>query len=170
MGVLQTARPLGATDDLGAFSCGDSSMDEWVREKAHRAQASRSASVWVCEDGKGNVCGVFAFDHRRVVPADVTGSAAGGLTEIPALLLARFALRVDLRGAGVGEALMTEVFIAARESLAYVPARVLILDAKNARLAKWYEEKLDFVPTKTDPLKLYMPMKKLLATLDVVGL
>ncbi len=143
-------------------------MDEWVTQKAAEAHARDFVRVRVCTDRSGRVVAIFAFNLIALAPAEIARNDAGGLTRINTLLLARFALHVDLRGSGHGVRLMAEVM---REALAIaemVPVRVLLLDAKNDRLAEWYQD-LNFKPTKTDPRRLYMPMKRVRASVTAAG-
>lgn len=164
MNPWQRVEPLGQ-HDLGAFSCGDPDMDEWVTQKAAAAHARETVKVRVCVDAFGRVIAVFAFDFIVLAPAEVSRNDSGGLAKVNTLLLARFALHVDYRGDGHGPRLMAEVL---REAVAIaegVPVRVLALDAKNERLAEWYAS-LDFKPTRTNPLRMYMPMKRVRASVE----
>jgi len=140
-------------------------MDQWVTEKAAVAQSRNTAKVHVCLDDTGRVVAVFAFDIIILAPGEVSRSASGGLSQVRTLLLARFARHIDIKGDGAGLKLMAEVM---REAVAIadrVPLSVLALDAMNERLAEWYST-IDFVPTKTDPMRLYMPMSKVKASVE----
>jgi hypothetical protein len=140
-------------------------MDEWITGKAAEAQARNTAKVHVCLDAEGKVVAMFAFDIIILTPAEVSRNAAGGLSTVRTLLLARFARHIDIKGNDAGLKLMAEVMREAVVIADKVPLAVLALDAKNEKLAAWYAT-IDFVPTKTDPLRLYMPMAKVRASVE----
>jgi predicted GNAT family N-acyltransferase len=146
-------------------------MDDWVRNRALDAQRRRLSRVHVCVEKFSVVAGIYAFGTDRVAPAEVAKKDSGGLTdvELPAILLGRLALRTDLRGSGAGALLLLEALKTALFAAEFIPAKLLILDAKNARLVAWYES-MGFKAFRSDPLRLYMPMKKVEASLLAAGI
>ena len=156
MNPWQRVEPLG-DHDLGAFTCANPAMDEWVQNKAANASAQATATVWVCCADDGAVIGIFAFDHITIAAGDVGKKRLRGLPTARVILLARFALHSDYRGGGNGVLLMSEVMRTSIEATKYLPAALLVLDAKNDKLADWYQ-KLGFVAMETDHLRHYMTM------------
>jgi len=138
-------------------------MDEWVTTKARQAHAASTARVHVCIDDDGDVCALFATSFDSVAAAEVSNTAARGRSVLPSLLLARFAVRSDLRGSGLGIALFHEVIRVCMAIDAGAPISLLIVDAKNERLASWYEG-LGFARFKNASLRLYMSAKKVKAS------
>ena len=132
-------------------------MDAWLHGSARSASRTDSAAVTVCTHPDRGVIAFFALVSHQVRGADVARNDSGGLSTIPATLLARLGLLQELQGDGLGADLVVEALRLAVVAADAVGSRMVVLDAKNARLAKWYE-RLNFKPTKTDPLRLYMKM------------
>src|SRR6266496_5898248 len=85
--------------DVRDFTCGESSLDTWLREQAVPATVRRTARTWVWVDQAGAEVAYYALAAHKVAREDVpTKIGRGGPTEIPAVLLARLALSGSLRG------------------------------------------------------------------------
>lgn len=91
--------PLCADHVMDGFTCGDDDMDAWFHGNARQAHLIGSAAVTVCTHPDDGIVGFFALVSHEVKAGDGTVASrdAGGLTTIPATLLARLGLRDDLR-------------------------------------------------------------------------
>ncbi len=111
-------------------------------EQAASADARRTARTWVWVDESDAVVGYYALAAHRVARAEIPSSIGrGGPVEIPAVLLARLALSISLRGQGLGPVLVADalsrVVVAATATVA---ARLVVVDALHERVAGFYEE------------------------------
>lgn len=126
--------------DLHEFSCGEESLDSWLREQAIPATRRRTARTWVWVDDEGRVAGYYALAAHKVtrdaVPAAV---GRGGPREIPAVLIARLALAETLRGQGLGAVLVADALARIVEATQSVAARLVVVDALNDGVARFYE-------------------------------
>lgn len=126
--------------DLSTFSCGEPSLDIWLREQAVPATARRTARTWVWIDQDSAVIGYYALAAHKVarekIPAKI---GRGGPMEIPAVLLARLALTATLRGQGLGEVLVTDALARIVDATQTVAARLVVVDALHERVACFYE-------------------------------
>jgi GNAT superfamily N-acetyltransferase len=126
--------------DARDFSCGEPSLDVWLREQAVPATARRTARTWVWVDEGGAVVGYYALAAHKVARADVpTKIGRGGPIEIPAVLLARLALAESLRGQGLGSVLVADALQRVVEATQTVAARLVVVDALHERVARFYE-------------------------------
>lgn len=73
---------------------------------------------------------------RDVVPPRL---GRGGPAEIPAVLLARLALRQDLRGQGLGRSLVADALERVVTATQIVGARLVVVDAIAEPVARLYE-------------------------------
>lgn len=152
--------PLTAAHVLDGFTCGDDDMDAWLHGSAVHATTVGSAAVTACTHPDEGVVAFFALVNHEVRTATdepVAVNDAGGLTTIPATLLARMGLRHDLRAGNLGTELLFEALQMAVEASTRVASRLIVLDAKNDRLAAWYAAR-SFKPMQGDGLRLYMKM------------
>ncbi len=126
--------------DVRGFTCGEVSLDKWLREQAVPATARRIAPTWVWVDQDGAVVAYYALAAHKVAREDVpTKIGRGGPTEIPAVLLAQLALSVPLRGQGLGEVLIVDALARIVDATQTVAARLVVVDALHERVAQFYE-------------------------------
>lgn len=126
--------------DVGDFSCGESSLDEWLREQAASAGTRRTARTWVWTDSDGAVVAYYALAAHKVARDTVPSRIGrGGPSEIPAVLLARLALEKSLRGQGLGAVLVADALGRVVDATKAVAARVVVVDALHERVAMFYE-------------------------------
>lgn len=126
--------------DVRDFTCGETSLDVWLRERAFAATARRTARTWVWVDEAGAVVGYYALAAHRVSREGVPNKIGrGGPVEIPAVLLARLALSESLRGHGLGAVLVADALDRIIDATRTVAARLVVVDALHERVAQFYE-------------------------------
>lgn len=126
--------------DLSAFSCGEESLDRWLREQAVTATKQGTARTWVWIHDSGAVVAYYALAAHKVVRDQVPAIVGrGGPAEIPAVLLARLALAQHLRGQGLGPVLVADALKRVVEASQIVGARLVVVDAIAEPVAKLYE-------------------------------
>ncbi|WP_192084554.1 hypothetical protein [Mycobacteroides abscessus] len=132
-------------------------MDKWVHSTAQDAQKRGASNVHVCTHPKQGVLAFFTLSSHTVKGIDVHNKHCGGLTIVPATLLGRMGRHVSLRPQKPGAALLMEAFKVSVLASKAVASRLIVVDAKNERLAQWYEE-IGFRRTTADPLCLTFKM------------
>lgn len=161
-GARYASKPLAPRHDLGAFDCGDEHYNRWLQNSALVAVQAGTAAVTVFEredESGAQVIGYFAMCPTGVVRDDVPNKAkSGSISPIPAYLLAKMALDHGHRGDQVNMWGFRLLLGAFRQALAASEAGgggLLVVDADDEGLVPWYTEH-GFLPTGTDPLRLYM--------------
>ncbi len=125
--------------DVAIFTCGEASLDGWLREQAVPATTRRTARTWVWSDSEDRVVGYYALAAHKVARADVPGKIGrGGPTEIPVVLIARLALSESLRGQSFGDVLVADALTRLVEATQTVGARLVVVDALHERVAQFY--------------------------------
>lgn len=150
---------------LDGFTCGDGDMDKWFHESACGATDQGTCKVRVFLNDNGEVVAFFGLTGLEIRSISLP-KAIGGTGEdeakdrpYPATLLARLGLHERHRRDGLGPEVVLESFRAATYASGYVASRYIVLDAKNEKLAGWYEG-LGFRRSISDPLRLAMKMSK----------
>lgn len=153
---LSEVEVLAPTHEVGAFACGDDSMDEFLRTRASIEQAQRLSQVHVVTDGTPRVLAFFTLSPVtvRVVPGLLS---AIGLKRIPhsnvgAYLLGRLGVDASIAGRGVGAALVIEAARIARDQSQSLGGAFLTVDAKDEKLVVWYR-RLGFERLGAAPLR-----------------
>ena len=95
--------------NAAAFTSGERSLDVWLQDQAVAATDRRTARTWVWVSDAGAVVGYYALTAHKIARDDVPARIGrGGPAEIAAVLLARLALHVNLRGQDLGGVLLAD--------------------------------------------------------------
>lgn len=122
------------------FSCGEPSLDDWLREQAALTTARRTARTWVWVDRDSVVVAYYALAAHKVARDDVPSKVGRDWpAEIPAVLLARLALAESLRRRRLGAVLVADALQRVVDATQTVAARLVVVDALHERVAQFYE-------------------------------
>ena len=151
----------------GSFSCGQPSLDAWLRDMALYNHHQQFTRTFVIADGDFNVVGYHSLCAAMIHRDDVSRSIKGGKApmDIPVALLARLAVDQGHQGLGLGAALMRNALQSAVAASRTVAFRAVMVDAIDETAASFYR-KFGFLPTRISPTKLLLPMKTVLASLE----
>jgi GNAT superfamily N-acetyltransferase len=165
--VSYRVEPLVAGHDLDAFDCGHDALTEWLQRFARNATGQGTRTYLLVEVASGAVAGYFAIApylvERDTAPPSV---GRGAPKRIPAILLAKLALRGDLHGQGLGAELLvyalTTIVTAARSA----GGRLVVVDAVNSNAADFYRAH-NFQSSPADPCRLIMKLSTTARALDL---
>lgn len=109
---LRAPEPLAARHDVSQFTNGiHSSLDQWLRERAHSSEALSARTYVVCSTAEpdrviGYFCISAAVEQRNALPS---AKLRRGMPEhVPLLLIGRLAVDAQWRGRGLGSALLAD--------------------------------------------------------------
>jgi GNAT superfamily N-acetyltransferase len=137
--IVTRIRALSKEDSLDDFDCSEPALDSWLTRRAwtnEQAGYSRTFVTFGLDDKRlaGYYCLCAAALKREEVPG-----AENPPRQIPAVLLGRMAVKRELQGRGVGGYLVKHAVVRSLHISKHAGARFLVVDAKNERLALWYE-------------------------------
>ncbi|HEY1077408.1 MAG TPA: GNAT family N-acetyltransferase [Fontimonas sp.] len=153
---LRPPEPLGTTDDVSGFSCGEPVLDEWLKRRALVNQASGASRTFVVKFKDGKVAGFYALAAGAVALAAATGNVRRNMPDpIPVLVLGRLA--VDRRAAGLqlGAALLKDAVVRATVVAENAGVRALLVHALHQKARDFYL-KYGFQPYPVDHLTLML--------------
>ena len=126
--------------DVSGFTCGEESLDAWLREYAATASRRNTARTWVWLDESDRVVGYYALAAHKIAREHVIANEGrGGPAEIPAVLLAKLGLAEHLRGRGWGAVLVADALTRIVAATQTVAARLVVVDALTERVAQFSE-------------------------------
>ena len=124
------------------FRCGIAEFDAWLRESACSAVKRGECAVHVCIEGNGSPIAFFTLSSTSIHSDDLSNGHKGGLHgPVPATLLGKMGVRVDLQGMGYGTKLLHNAMQFALRSADLVSSRLLAVDAHTSDLIPWYEKR-----------------------------
>jgi GNAT superfamily N-acetyltransferase len=160
---LSAPKPIGTNHQIGDFTSGVVSLDEWLKRRALANQASGAARTFVvCEADK--VVGYYALASGAVNVAAAPGRFRRNMPDpIPVVVLARLAVDRAYQGRSLGRALVRDAARRVVHAADAIGIRGIIVhaiseDAKAFYLALGFElspiEPMALMVTLTDIRKI----------------
>lgn len=164
--------PIGKKYDRETFDCGDSALNEFLRRHARKSHELGGAKTFLAIDNIDNktILGFYSLSPASVAYARTPEIVKRGLArhDIPGFRLARLAVDRRAQGLGLGGQFLLSAGGRCLRASAEVGGVVLVIDAKNSRVAQWYAS-YGAHPVLDSPLTLLLPLSTIQAALKAAG-
>lgn len=163
--AYEPVRKLGATDNVDAFDCGQTALNQFLQRYALVNQKANAAQTYVCCH-QGQVVGYYSLAVGSVDPESAPHRVTQGLARhpVPVMILARLAVATPHQHKGLGQALLKDALIRTAQAADIAGIRTLLVHAKDEAARQWYES-WEFEASPTDPYHLFLMLKDLKALL-----
>ncbi len=103
MGRVTVPEPLSSFHQVAEFVCGETVLDDWLKQKGLKNQALGSARTFVvCKKDTKQVAGFYSLATGSVNHTEATGNLRRNMPDpIPVIILARLAVDLSFRGKGL---------------------------------------------------------------------
>ena len=157
-----TIEPLGPHHDRVAFSCGNASLDDFIKTKARKENELGYDAVFILVEGSGSapIVGYYSLSSHSVTLDGIDAASRKKLPKypvVPTTLVGRLARDLRFRGQGVGQFLLVDALKRALQSSEQVGSHAVAVDAIDDEAIAFYS-KYGFVPLLGHPNRLYLPM------------
>ena len=164
--------PIRKQHDREAFDCGEEALNEFLRRYARKSHELGGAKTFLAiddADGK-TILGFYSLSPAAIDYARTPEIVRRGLArhEVPGFRLAHLAVDRRMQGKGIGAQLLLAAGRRCLLASAEVGGVMLVIDAKNARVAGWYAG-YGAVPLLDAPLSLVLPLATIEAALKKAG-
>ncbi len=167
--------PAFITDSLASqhqrndFSCGEVTLDDYLKKYAGQDQKRKEAAVFVYEN-QGIVLGYYTLSAIHV---DVSAFPEGVLKRLrlssypnkPATLLGRLAVDSRFKNEGVGKRLLVDALRRSYFQSTQIGSLAVVVDALNAAASSFYQH-FGFIPLQGYSKRLLLPMKTIKPLFD----
>ncbi len=164
--------PINKKHDREGFDCGEGSLNEFLRRYARKSHERGGAKTFVAVDDTDHraVLGFYSLSPASVDYARTPELVRRGLArhDVPGFRLARLAVDRRWQGRGIGGQLLLAAGRRCLLASTEVGGVVLVIDAKNERVAGWYAG-YGAVPLLDAPLCLLLPLATIEAALKKGG-
>jgi GNAT superfamily N-acetyltransferase len=164
--------PITKKHDREGFDCGEEPLNEFLRRYARKSHERGGAKTFLAIDDTDNrtVLGFYSLSPASVDYAQTPEMIRRGLAryDVPGFRLARLAVDRRFQGRGIGGQLLLAAGRRCLLAAAEVGGVVLVIDAKNERVAAWYAS-YGAVPLLDAPLTLLLPLATIEAALEEAG-
>lgn len=151
----------GKLHDRSGFSCGIAALDDYLHQRAGQHQRDGIATTHVLTDDAqpARILGFCALSAAQLHLSELQQADLKRLPAypVPAMRMGRLAVSASEQGKGYGQLLLGHVVNLALSVRQTMGVRVLIVDAKDAQAAAFYE-RYGFRPTTSTALSLYLPI------------
>ena len=158
--TVAAPEPLTEHHDIEAFVSGVESLDQWIKRRALKNQATGASRTFVsCENRR--VLAYYALASSAITVDDAPGRFRRNMPDpIPVVVLGRLAVDRSLHGQGVGRALVRDAGQRVIQAADTIGIRGLIVHALSED-AKAFYEKVGFEPSPLDPMILMVTLADL---------
>lgn len=149
--------------DRAAFSCGQDSLDRYLKEQATQEIKKRVAAVYVATlDGK-TIAGYYTLSQYAIEADEFPSELIQQLhlpkyQKLPATLLGRLARAGQFKGSGIGDVLIMDALHRALEHSRSIASVAVVVDAIDEKARAFYE-RYGFIDFPNHPNRLFIPMK-----------
>jgi GNAT superfamily N-acetyltransferase len=155
---LSAPQPLADDHQLDGFSCGQETLDAWLKARARRNEREGGSRTYVVCEAKA-VVGYYALAVGAVVAAEAPGKVKRNMPDpIPVMVLARLAIDQTWQGHGLGAALLRDAILRTLQAAEIGGIRALLVHALDNQAAQFYEHH-GFMPSPIDPATLMITLK-----------
>jgi GNAT superfamily N-acetyltransferase len=164
--------PISKKHDRDTFDCGEEALNEFLRRYARKSHDLGGAKTFLAiDDGDDKtILGFYSLSPASLEYARTPEIAKRGLArhDVPGFRLARLAVDRQLQGKGIGGQLLLAAGRRCLMAAAEVGGVVLVIDAKNEKVAGWYAS-YGALPLLDAPLSLVLPLATIEAALKKAG-
>jgi GNAT superfamily N-acetyltransferase len=146
---------------VDTFTCGQETLDRWLRAYASQSQRRDAARTFVTAQPDGKVAGYYTLVAAQVEHEEATAAVRQGLSAhfpIPVALLARLAVATPHQGAGLGRSLLLDALRRVLRASDELAVRAVTVDAIDGRATSFYCT-FGFEPSDLTPTTLMVPLK-----------
>jgi predicted N-acetyltransferase YhbS len=154
--------PLSDLHELGEFSSGTASLDDWLKKRARSNQAGGASRTYVTCLGK-RVVGYYAIASGAVNVAEAPGRFRRNMPDpIPVAVLARLAVDQAHHGQGIGRALVRDAALRIVQAAEILGIRGILVHAISPDARAFYMA-VGFEPSPIESLTLMVTVADLAA-------
>lgn len=162
--TVSAPEPLAPHHDVEAFGSGIESLDNWLKRRALKNQATGGSRTFVSCDGR-RVLAYYALASSAIAIDAAPGGFRRNMPDpIPVVVLGRLAVDRTRQGEGLGRALVRDASLRVIQAADIIGIRGMILHALSAEARVFYE-RIGFEPSPLDPMTLMVTLADLKASL-----
>ena len=167
-GRLSPPERLNADHDLTQFSCGEPSLDHWLRNRALQNEKTGASRTYVVCAGSC-VVGYYALAAGAVAHTEATSRAERNMPDpVPVILIGRLAMDSRFQSRGIGADLLRDAVLRTLQAAEIAGIRAILVSAISAN-AKTFYEKFGFISSPANPQTLMITVteaSRMLARLE----
>jgi GNAT superfamily N-acetyltransferase len=160
---LSAPVPLTADHDLSEFDCGESALNDWLKQRALKNESRFSRTYVVC-DGNRAVA-YFCISAGAVERASAPGKVRRNAPDtIPISVIGRLAVSRDYAGRGLGADLLSDALRRIAVASQSIGIGAVLVHAKDDAAKGFYMACAEFIEYPADSRTLFLPIETVIAS------
>jgi len=156
-----TIELLNEKHDRSSFDCGEPSLDEYLQLFARQnAELFLGRTYVLVAPDQAQIKGYYTISSGSVARQDLPEIRLPRYP-VPVVLLGRLAVDKNTQGQKLGEFLLLDALKRSAQLAHHLGIFAVVVDALNEQAQSFYR-KYGFAQTVDDPMRLYLPIKKVL--------
>lgn len=144
-----------------AFNCGEPSLNEYLQHFARQnAELFLGRTYVLVVPDQARIEGYYTISSGSIARQDLPKKRLPRYPA-PVVLLERLAVDRNAQGQGFGEFLLLDALKRSAQLAQHLGIFAIVVDALNEQAQSFYQ-KYGFIQTVDDPMRLYLPLKKVL--------
>jgi GNAT superfamily N-acetyltransferase len=139
--------PISRGHDRKRFDCEDDEVSRFLQQQALQDQEKNLSRSLVLVDDEAEptrILGYHTLLMAHVAQEEIPGDRPRIKRKIPVILLGQLGIDKEFQGRGYGVMMLMDAQARVDEISRKIGVRAMMLDARNERLARWYE-RYDFI-------------------------
>lgn len=162
--MISAPEPLHAGHILASFCCGVDSMDNWLKQRAMKNQATGASRTFVCCDSDLKVMAYYSLASCAVTMNTAPGRFRRNMPDpIPVVVVGRLAVDRSLHGQGVGRALVRDAGLRIIHVAETIGIRGMLVHALSDEAREFYL-RVGFELSPMDPMMLMVTLGDLVGS------
>lgn len=163
--TLSAPALLSAGHNIAPFSCGQASLDDWLKRRALANQAAGASRTYVVMSEGDRVVAYYALASRALACLAATGRLRRNMPDpIPMAVLGRLAIDSTFQGQGLGRALFRDAAMRVIGASGTIGIRGLVVHAISDDAVAFYRA-LGLDASPSEPRTLMITLADLSAAL-----
>jgi GNAT superfamily N-acetyltransferase len=165
---IRPPEKLSATHDVSDFDSGEPVLDDWLRRRALKNDASGASRTYVICVGK-TVVGYYTLAVGAVALVAATGRVRRNMPDpLPVMVLGRLAVDKEHQRRGIGTGLLRDAILRTVQAAEIAGIRAILVHALSDSAKHFYEE-WGFVASPVDPLTVMITVTEAVTMLGMKG-
>jgi hypothetical protein len=159
---LSAPVPLKAEHDLSDFDCGESALNDWLRNRALKNESRFSRTYVVCEENR--VIAYFCISAGSVERAAAPGKLRRNAPDtIPVSVIGRLAVSRNDAGRGLGADILSDALRRIAVASQSIGIGAVLVHAKDDRAKRFYMSCAEFIEYPEESRTLFLPIETVVA-------
>jgi GNAT superfamily N-acetyltransferase len=143
--IFLPIEPLGRVHNRKNFDCGDEHVNRFLQQALQDDERDLSRTMVLVDEGDpSRIIGLHTLLIAQVKQTEISSDRPRIKRGIPVILLGQLEVDRECQGRRYGETLLLDAQARVDEISRRTGVRAMMLDARNERLAQWYEQH-DFI-------------------------